>query len=196
MSIVYSVVKRFDPACGERWQDFINWSGLTQLREIVSLDIILCPTVIRELTDEDWRHNLQEEFKITLFRDLDYLLRRAGDLGQVNVLALIQNPAPDELQLFSDRRFHFRGFDLVELQTGISALVNCGGFDKAFAGSDLSECGLLIHYADALRVQKRLPEEYPSEPHANCDLWAIWQLSEPKEQGATDVKDNQYVLPR
>jgi hypothetical protein len=184
MSIVYSVVKRFDPACGERWQDFINWSGLTQLREIVSLDLILCPTIIRELTDEDWRHNVQEDFKLTLFRDLDYLLQRVGEVRQVNVLALLQNPTPNELQLFIDPRFHFRGFDLVELQTGISALVGCGGFDKAFAGSDLSECGLLTHHADALRVQNRLREKYPSEPHANCDLWAIWQLSERKDQGS------------
>jgi hypothetical protein len=54
--------------------------------------------------------------------------------------------------------------------------VNCGGFNKAFANSDLSECGLLTDYAQALRVQRLLREKYPDEPHADCDLWAIWQL--------------------
>jgi len=54
MPVIYSAVKRFDPACGERWREYIDWSGLTQLREVVSLDGLLCPTVIEELTDEDW----------------------------------------------------------------------------------------------------------------------------------------------
>lgn len=177
MPVIYSAVKRFDPACGERWREFIDWSGLTQLREVVSLDIILCPNVIQDLTDEDWQHNVQESFMLTLFHDLSYLVRRVGEEGQVNILALLQNPTEEEVQSFSDRRFELRGFDLVELQTGISAVANnCGGFDKVFARSSLSECGLLTDYAHALRVQKRLREEYPDEPHAHCDLWAIWQM--------------------
>jgi len=184
MPVIYSAVKRFDPACGQRWRDFIDWSGLTQLREVMSLDCILCPNIIQDLTDEDWLYNVQEDFKITLFHDLDYLVKRVAGEGQVNILALLQNPTEEEVHSFSDRRFDFRGFDLVELQTGISALVNCGGFDKAFAGSELSECGLLTDHAHALRVQKHLREEYPDEPHANCDLWAIWQMkASPESKG-------------
>jgi hypothetical protein len=37
---------------------------------------MLCPTVIQDMTDEDWQHNVQEDFKITLFHDLHYLLDR------------------------------------------------------------------------------------------------------------------------
>ncbi len=55
MPAIYSAVKRFDPACGESWTNFIEWCGLTQLREVISLDSILCPSVIviDELTAED-----------------------------------------------------------------------------------------------------------------------------------------------
>ena len=81
MPVVYTAVQRFDPACGERWHEFIEWSGLKQLREVVSLDLILCPTAFGELTDEDWRHNVQEDFKITLFHDLDHVLRRVAGGG-------------------------------------------------------------------------------------------------------------------
>jgi hypothetical protein len=184
MPVVYSAVKRFDPACGEAWQKFIAWSGLTQLREVVSLDRILCPTVFGELTAEDWRHNVQEDFKITLFHDLDHVLRRVAGDDQASVLALMQNPTEDEVRSFHDARFAFRGFDLVELQTGISALVNCGGFDKAFAPTELSDCGLLADHARALTVQKRLRAEYPNEHHADCDLWAVWQVTtRPKMTG-------------
>jgi hypothetical protein len=176
MAVVYSAVAPFDTGCSERWREYIAWSGLTQLREVVSLDSLLCPTVIQGLSDEDWQHNVQADFKLTLFHDLDYLLRRVGGGRRVNVLALMENPTVDEVRSFGDRRFVFRGFDLVELQTGISALLNCGGFDQAFSPADLSECGSLTDQALALSVQNRLREEYPDEPHADCDLWALWLL--------------------
>jgi hypothetical protein len=184
MPVVYSAVQRFDSACGDKWVNFIAWSGLTQLREVVSTDIILCTTVFRELADEDWQHNVQEDFKITLFHDLDYVLSKVVGDVRVNVLALLQNPTDDYVRSFSDLRFVFRGFDLVELQTGISALVNCSGFDKVFARADLSDCGLLTDHTQALSVQSRLPVEYPDEPHADCDVWAMWQMkTEPEITG-------------
>jgi hypothetical protein len=176
MPVVYTAVKRFNPGCGEAWRKFIQWSGLAQLREVVSLDRILCPTVFGELTAEDWRHNVQEDFWITLFHDLDHVLRRVAGGGRVNVLALLRNPTDGEVCSFHDPRFLLRGFDLVELPTGISALVNCGGFDRVFAAADLSECGLLTEHGQAVSVQRRLRVEYPDEPHADCDVWAIWQM--------------------
>ena len=181
MSVVYSALKRFDPASGESWQNYIEWSGLTHLREVVSLDLILCPNVFQDLSDEDWQHNVREDFKTSLFHDLDYVVGRVAGAGRVNVLALKQNPTEAEARSFTDPRFVFRGFDLVELQTGISSLVNCGGFDKAFAPTELSDCGLLTDHAKASFVRKRLRAEYPDEPHANCDVWAIWQMKSKSE---------------
>ena len=177
MPLLYSAVQRFDPACGESWEKFIEWSGLTQLREVVSLDLILCPTVFQELVPEDWQHNVQEDYKTSLFHDLDYVLRRVAGEDRVNVLALMQNPTEGEVCSFSDPRFVLRGFDLVELQTGVSALVNCGGFAEAFASLELSDCGLLADHATAVNVRERLLAAYPDEPHANCCLWAIWQMT-------------------
>jgi hypothetical protein len=179
MPVVYTAVQRFGPACGERWHGFIEWSGLKQLREVVSLDLMLCPTVFGELTTEDWQHNVQDDFKITLFHDLDHVLRRVAGDERVNVLALMQNPTEDEPRSFTDARFAFRGFDLVELQTGISALVNCGGFGRAFSPTELTDCGLLADHARAMVVQERLRAEYPDEHHADCDVWAIWQMQMP-----------------
>lgn len=53
MPVIYSAVKRFDPTCGAPWQKFIEWTRLTQLREVVSLDLMLCPNVFQELIAED-----------------------------------------------------------------------------------------------------------------------------------------------
>jgi hypothetical protein len=177
MPVSYTVVERFGPASGESWRAYIKWSGLAQLREVVSLDLILCPSLVGELTDEDWGHNVHEDFKTSLFHDLDYVLGKWAGEGRADILALMQNPAPGDVESFTDPRFTFRGFDLVESGTGISALVNCGGFDRAFAPTVLSACGLLVEHAKAASVQKLLRAEYPDEPHADCDLWAIWQMT-------------------
>lgn len=176
MTVVFTAVQQFDPNDGGRWRDYIQWSGLTHLREVVSLDILLCPNLVGELVPEDWEYNVHEDFKLHLFRDAEYICRRTQGKDRVQILALMQNPAENDFSNFAHSRFQFRGFDLVELQTGISALVNCGGFDNAFVAADLSDCGLLPELSKALEVQKRLRTEYPDEHHVNCDLWAIWKM--------------------
>jgi hypothetical protein len=175
MTIVYSAVTRFDPDCGEEWEKFIEWSGLTQLREVISLDGLLCPTVFQELTEEDWQHNVHADYKTHLFRDLDYLLHKVSEDKRMNLLAVMQEPTATDLHSFVDPHFVFRGCDLIETEGSVSALVNCGGFDKAFSNTDLSEYGLLTDHAKALSVQQLLRNEYPDEHHAECDVWAIWQ---------------------
>ena len=159
------------------WIKFVSWSGLTQLKEVISLDSMLCPNVFPNLTTEDWNFNVQEDYKTSFFHNLDYVLTKVAGDKQVNVLALLQNPAEADVDSFNDLRFRFRGFDLLESDTGgISALVNCGGFAKAFYPTDLSVCGLLTDYGKALEVQRLLKTEYPDEHHADCDVWATWQM--------------------
>ena len=38
-------------------------------------------------------------------------------------------------------------------------------------------------HGNVLRVQKLLRAEYPDEHHANCDVWAIWQMKVGSEIG-------------
>jgi hypothetical protein len=175
MPVVYSAVKRFGPA-SDNWEKFIAWSGLTQLLEVVTLDCILCPSIINELTVEDWKHNVQEDSKTHLFLDLDYLLGKVAGDETVNVLALIENPTADEVASFDDPRFVFRGFDLLDEQGGNSALLNCGRFEKAFSNAELSECGLITDFQRAFDIRQNLREQYPDEHHALCNVWGIWQM--------------------
>jgi hypothetical protein len=174
-SVVYTAVKRFDPETSPDWPKFVAWSRLTQLREVVSLDELLCPNFFDALTAEDWEHNVQMDFTSHFFHNPDHVIARVR--GQaVNVLAVAKEPSATELASFPDPRFVFCGFDLVDELGGISALVDCGGFDRAFLPSELSGCGLLEDHARALAVQQRLRAEYPDEHHARCHIWAIWKL--------------------
>jgi len=72
--------------------------------------------------------------------------------------------------------FRFLGYDLVDRESSISALTNCGGFPDAFANSELSNAGLLTDLRRAVEVQRTLRALHPEERHADCHVWAIFRL--------------------
>ena len=171
--VVFVAVRRFDPA-DPGWEGYVRRSQLTHLREVVSLDHLLCPSVI-ELIDEDWDHNVHSDFETDYFRDVDYLIQRVAQIPNVQILAIAKEPIAGPTQTLADERFAFMGYDLVERDGGISAITNCGGFRGVFSSSDLNECGLIPDAAKAYQVRDLLAANYPDEHHANCNVWAIWR---------------------
>jgi len=55
----------------EAWAKYIEWSGLTQLDEVVSLDQMLCPSVLPDIKPEYWPHIVNEDFMLQFFVDLE-----------------------------------------------------------------------------------------------------------------------------
>lgn len=178
MSIGFGAVERFGPDDGDLWSNYIDCSGMPPLKEVVTLDGSLCPNLITELTDEDWQQNVDDEAMFFFFRDLDYFLSRYKVPANYQVLAIIRNPQGHET--LDDPHFEFIGYDLIEgdYQGGTSALTNCGGFEKAFQPSDLSEYGLVSDYDKARQINELLRQHYPDEPHAFCDLYAVWRMAD------------------
>ena len=115
----------------------------------------------------------------SFFTNIEYLRARLAGRTSINILAVMREPSLQDVQTFTDGRFVFQGYDLIERPgQGISAISNCGGFDMAFKPTDISEVGLLEDYEFARIVQQRLMDHYPDEPHADCYLWAIWKLQD------------------
>jgi hypothetical protein len=106
------------------------------------------------------------------------LSKQIQSIARKNVLCVFRNP----IQLphaSSVANFQFLGYDLVETGSAdTSALSNCGGYPDVFSNSELSELGLLTTFDRAREVQKTLRASHPEEPHANCDLWAIFRVVE------------------
>lgn len=180
MRALFVVTSRFD-ADTPTWDSYRRWSGLT-LTELVSLDAMLCPSVLAEILPEDWNHIVNEAHMLSYFTDLECLVQRVGHLHRRNLLAVFRNPdahpAPPEAQTY---QFLFAGYDLVEVGGGPSTLTNCGGFPLAFSNSELSPLGLLPTFDRANEVREALRRHYPSEPHAHCDLWAIYRAVSPDD---------------
>lgn len=176
---LFVVTERFDPSCGERWRAHVAWSGLMQLTEVVSLDPMLCPTVVHERRDDDWAHVVHEHFMLDYFTDLDWLLRRCGGAAGRNLLGVFRNPPTRPQRPAGPHAFAFEGYDLVDVTGGASVLTNCSGFDRAFARSELTAHGLLPTLERAVEVQRALLELYPGESHSDCHVWALFRALSP-----------------
>ena len=107
------------------------------------------------------------------FADLDFLKGQVASVEKKNLLCVFRNPSPAPATPSSE--FTFLGYDLIDPETSVSALTNCGGFPDVFDNSELSPVGLLPEFERACEVQKQLRAAYPNEPHANCNLWAIFR---------------------
>jgi hypothetical protein len=180
---LFIAVESFDPSDGEKWKGYCDWAKIPGLVEVVSLDAMLCRHLISEFQDEDWRHNVKEDFRLDYFYDLDYLLQRVKDIPRRNVLGLYRNPEVHVAAAPAPGGFGFVGYDLIEEQTQISALTNCGGFPDVFRNDELNRFGLIESFALAYEVRQWLSQRHPEEPHAQCELYALWRLKESESHG-------------
>ena len=188
----YRAVEPFDPSAGVKWTDFVRSSGLTQLEELISFDNYLCPCVITDLTERDWYFNVDADYVLFFFTDLKYLLTRVAKIHPVNILAAIRNPDEECSDAWTDSRFGFKGYDVVDACADISALTNCGGFPKAFQNEELSTAGLIETVERANEIKGALQEHYPYEPHTDCDVWALWKMKTRSQRTLVAEADKQF----
>ena len=133
----YIATETFTPRVGKAWEKYIAWSGLTQLDEVVSLDAMLCPTLLDEIKREYWPHIVNEDFMLNFFVDLDFLLGQISGVAERNLLCVYRNPSNEPPLPRGDVEFEFLGYDLVDTEASASALTNCGGFQDVFDNREL-----------------------------------------------------------
>lgn len=94
------------------------------------------------------------------------------------VLALIVRPDIEPSYVLEQtRQFEFCGYDLVDHTTGISAIINMGGYwGDLFDWEMLNQYGLFSKYRQAVNVQLDLIEQFPEESHAYCEIVEIWRM--------------------
>jgi len=171
MTPLFIATEKFDKT-DAGWSKYITWSHFELLDEVVSLDPMLCPTLLPEIKPDYWSRIVNEDFMLHFFTDVEYLREIVSDVQRKNFLCVFRNPIIHPAAQVP-RGFEFLGYDLVDLQASASAVTNCGGFPEVFSNSEVSEKGLLRSFERAHQIQKELRERYPQEAHANCHLWAI-----------------------
>jgi hypothetical protein len=183
---LFIATERFDPSDGEKWQKYCDWAKIPGLVEVVSLDSMLCKHLINEFQDEDWSHIVNEDFRLDYFYHLDYLKQRIQNIPRRSILGLYRNPETHIAEAPSSGNFGFVGYDMIEEQTQISAITNCGGFPDVFRNDELNRFGLIDCFDRACEVRRLLAERHPEEPHAHCEIYALWRLNESEPDGAAN----------
>lgn len=166
----FIATERFSPDSGDAWTTFIDWSGLTHLAEVVSLDPMLCPTLLPDVRGDYWPHIVNEDFLLGFFTNLEFLRTQIAGFDDLNLLCVYRSP---DREPRPPAGFDLLGYDLVDVQGSASALTNCGGFPNLFGASELTPMGLLPSLARARDVQQGLRDAYPDEAHGECLVWAI-----------------------
>lgn len=176
--IYYTALNTFDSTnkTGFSWGDFINFSELTHLKELVSLDSNLNRlSFMPDLNAiEEWDYFITEQERVLFyFNSIDYVLEKVKDLQTFNLLAIVKQPTAQKADIANS--YDFVGYDLIEIGGDTSALSNGGGFDETFLPNQLNEFGLITDYNKATQIQKELPKNNPDNQSAECYLFEVWR---------------------
>ena len=101
---------------GTSWIKYIKWTRLTQLKELVSLDSILCGlSFVADYQNEKiYQYAIIDDgYTTDLFNSLDYVLKNVESQCIFNLLAVVKEPKEDcKIVLLAD--FDFVGYDLID----------------------------------------------------------------------------------
>jgi hypothetical protein len=177
-NIYYTALKHFDAETQNElnWNNYIKWSKLTQLKELVSLDGILNELIFQpELSSKyDQKHMVIDgEMLMPFFNSSAYVIEKVKGLERFNFLAIVKEPNNEKASLATD--FEFVGYELLDKEGSNSALTNCGGFDEIFSPTDLNEYGLITDYYKTKKIQQELLINNPNQQHSNCFLYEVWR---------------------
>jgi hypothetical protein len=175
MQIGYVALRKLNPSGHGERQNIVQSHGLSQLREVVSLDSMLCPSVIQSLTEEDMRHKVHEFLAHDFFSDLSYLMKRVANESQIEILAVLPEPTLAQVSQFNDPSFEFLGYELIDTETRIDPLLNCSTFKSLIPVEKLTNAGLISDFDKARQIQKELTDKFPDHVHSETVLFAIWR---------------------
>ena len=172
----YTAHRRFDRSLGDEFTRFVDWTGFQQIDELVSADTVMCPNLVTELLEEDWRYNVHADNHVFWFRDYNYLAKRIDyDPRRHNILSIAE--ATSKPPVIPDG-FHFCGYDILDSYDSISVLTDCGGFPGVFAPAVVNRYALLDDRKLADDIASKLRLTRPKCDHCrDCSVWSISRLA-------------------
>ncbi|MCW3467041.1 hypothetical protein [Chitinophaga nivalis] len=176
ITFLYTIRATFNKE-GKAWDNYIRWSKLHHLTELVSLDTSLNEVLVEPDRDDDndWKHIVIDNYRETgFFTTLDYVLTRTVMPALFNLLIVAIEPEQDCKSIKLDG-YDFIGYELLDQYYDTSALTNCGGFDNTFLPTDLNRFGLIDDYEKAYDIKKRLWQNNQEEEHADTNVIAVWR---------------------
>jgi hypothetical protein len=147
-----------------KWDDFVRFVGIPNLREVRSIDSWCNPYVVGDYPvfslDELWERLEQLPLPDP---------RREYHLLFTDALA----PGPP----LEHPRLRLLGYDLSD-ETWTSSLLNCSQWQGVLEpiARRRGENGLLGRLEDAKLAQALLPEAWGGDPHSHVTVWALFEV--------------------
>ena len=126
----YIATETFTPR-HEGWATYIAWCGLTQLDEVVSLDPMLCPSLLPDVKTEYWPHIVNEDFMLNFFVDFEFLLGELTDGVERNLLCVFRNPASEPPLPASSLNFEILDTTWLTFKRAPARLPTAAGFPRS-----------------------------------------------------------------
>jgi hypothetical protein len=180
MEHLYTATEAYDSnydSNGLSWSKYIEFSKLTHLKELVSLDGMLNGVIFEPDRGEkgDWEFIVSDDtYETGLFNSLEYVIKKIKDKTKFNLLTVVKEPN-EKCENLKIPDFEFVGYELLDKDYSTSALSNCGGFDETFLPSDLNHFGLIDTFEKAYDIRDRLFKNNPMEHHADCYVFGLWR---------------------
>jgi hypothetical protein len=180
MDYWYTATEAYDKdydSNGYSWTKYIEFSKLTHLKELVSLDGSLNSVIFETDRSEngDWNFIVTDDlYETGLFNSLDYVKKKVKDKRRFNLLTVVKEPIEkcEDIQIPD---LEFVGYELLDKVYSTSALSNCGGFDETFLPIDLNQYGLIDTFDKVYDFRDRLLKNNPMEHHADCYVFGLWR---------------------
>ena len=155
MEYWYTATETFDKNHGDGylWMQYIEFSKLIHLTELVSLDSMLNGQMFEPNQEEngDWNYMIFDDlYETGLFNSLDYVIEKVKEKEKFNLLAVVKEPT-EKCEHIKIQDFEFVGYELLDKDYATSALSNCGGFDETFMAADLNRYGLIDSFEKSIR---------------------------------------------
>ena len=182
MTFWYTALNTYDKFFndeGMSWDQYLDWSKLKHLTELVSLDGMLNERLVEPdyKNADDWNFivvDCKNNYETGFYTTVDYVLKRKKGKEPFNFLTVVVEPN-DDCKNIDLNDYDFMGYELLDKEYGNSALTNCGGFDETFLSSDINNVGLIDNYDKAFDIKRRLLENNPQEHHADTNVIAVWR---------------------
>lgn len=177
MKVIVTGREVFGPACTRAdlsWGEFVAWSGLNKLEELVSLD----PYYNVPINDLQAVYESSED----LLEGVSNLTREMmadkntefGFSQGFNLLATIVHPTIEGTVLTAGD-FEFIGYDIVHKSAGHSLLVQLGWLTGTTFLAEVNRFGLLEDSASANLMLASFKENYPEMGLVEGSVAAVWR---------------------
>jgi len=168
----YKILEHFGPESGDKWLNYIGWSGLHNMKRFDSVDSMMRPNIFSPETVEDWNNCVNEDFKLNLITNLEYakeISKKYADAEMVGVdIDINEHYVPSD---------NFLGYDIIDRYCSVSLLTNWIRDKYPFDRKVIKENGLILNIKEAIATRDQLRKDPMADDHSrDCTLWAVYKI--------------------